>query len=177
MSKRNPWLTAAFVAVALVVTLSFLGRRSGMLPGPLGGPGSDRTFDVEDYVDLAPISPAEASGHVGERAVVCGRVASATHAPSIGGEPTWLNFGAPHPEQDFDVVVWGRDRGAFSTPPEIAYAHRDVCVAGRIIEHQGIPRIEVREPAQFQVRGPDSGRSQIRRPPAQLVHASPTPVL
>ena len=34
---RSPLLTAAFIAVAVVVALSFLGRRTGMLPAPCGG--------------------------------------------------------------------------------------------------------------------------------------------
>jgi len=148
--SRSPWLTAAFVVVALVVAVSFLGRRTGMLPGPGGGVGGE-VFRLADYVDIEPISAPEAARRIGERAVVCGRVAAATHAPAIGGEPTWLNFGAPHPDQDFDVVIWGRDRGAFPAPPEAMYRDREVCAAGRITEHQGTPRIEVREPAQLRV--------------------------
>ena len=146
---RTPLLTAAFIAIAIVVALSFLGRRTGMLPTPGGG---GEAFLVADYVDLEPIPASEAAGRIGERAVVCGRVAAATFAPSIGGQPTWLNFGAPHPNQDFDVVIWGRDRGAFPAPPEVTYRDRDVCAAGRITEHQGTPRIEVREPAQLRIR-------------------------
>lgn len=151
--RRNPWLAGAFVVVALVVTVSFLGRRMGVLPGTGSGTGptSGEAFDLEDYLELEPIPAAEAEGHVGDRAVVCGRVAAATHAPSIGGEPTWLNFGAPHPDQDFDVIIWGRDRGAFTPAPEVAYRGRDVCAAGRVVEHEGVPRIEVREPAQLRV--------------------------
>jgi len=56
-----------------------------------------------------------------------GRVVAATFAPSIGGEPTWLNFGAPHPNQDFDVVIWGRNRRGLPCP-----AGGDVPGQGRV---------------------------------------------
>ena len=139
---RTPLLTAVFIAIAVVVALSFLGRRTGILLAPGGG---GEAFRVADYVDMEPIPTSQAAGRIGERAVVCGRVAAATFAPSIGGEPTWLNFGAPHPNQDFDVVIWGRDRGAFPAPPEVTYRDQDVCAAGRITEHQDTPRISLRQ--------------------------------
>lgn len=74
------------------------------------------------------------------------------YARDVTGRPTYLNFGRPFPEQAFDVVVWGRYRGSFPAPPEVAYRRERLCVLGRISRHEGVPRIEIRSPEQLRVR-------------------------
>ncbi len=89
------------------------------------------------------ISADEASEYAGTVAEVCGRVESANYLPQVGGQPTFLNFGQPHPNQLFTAVIWGDKRRLWRTPPEEAYLHQNICVSGRIQMHEGTPQIEV----------------------------------
>jgi len=129
--------------VALLVAASFLARRMGI------GPGGAPTFDVSLFDEGPRVTAAEAGAWVGQDAVVCGRVANTVFAQATGGQPTYLNLDRAYPDQPFDVVVWGRDRGRFDTPPEVLYFGREICAAGRVTTHQGVPRIEARGPEQI----------------------------
>ncbi len=95
------------------------------------------------------ISAFDAKDHVGEMAEVCGVVESADYVPRIGGEPTFLNLGRPHPDQPFTAVIWGDDRARWQVPPEERYLTREVCISGRIEMHEGVPQIRVRRPDQI----------------------------
>lgn len=140
--------------LALLVAVAFLGRRFLPAGGAVDG------WSVDDFDSVARVAPAEAGAHVGERAVVCGRVVEVTYLPEVRGAPTYLNFEAPYPDQPFTVLIWGRDRGAFPAPPERAYRGSRLCVGGTIETYEGDPRIEVTAPAQLRV-GRD-GSSSVR---------------
>ncbi len=142
MARKGP-RRLVLAVIALLVVLAFLGRRTGMIPGPA------EAFDPSDYRDVPVLSSQEADRHVGARAVVCGEVVNAVLASGTRGQPTFLNLDRAYPEQPFDLVVWGRHRDAFQPPPERAYLGESVCAAGRITEHQGVPRIEVTTPEQI----------------------------
>lgn len=135
---RTVGILAAIVAVAV-----FLARTLATGPDGAGPPSAE---DPE----LPVYAPEQAIDHLGERALVCGRVVDAAYAEGIGGRPTFLNFGRPHPDQAFTTVIWGRDRGKFERP-ETTYRSARICVAGQIREHEGVPQIEVREPRQLRV--------------------------
>ena len=92
------------------------------------------------------ISAEEAKQHVGERATVCGRVASERRAPNSKGQPTFLNLDGAYPHQVFTVVVWGEDRSRVGELP-LEGAH--LCVKGIITEYKGVPEIVVREKNQI----------------------------
>jgi len=142
--KRSPPLRKiTFAVLAALVVVAFLARRTGMLPG------GDRPFDPSDYRDVPVVSAVEARGLVGDRAIVCGEVVNAVFVSDTGGQPTFLNLDRPHPDQPFDVVIWGRDRGRFGSPPERLYRGAGICVSGRVTSHRGVPRIEVRTPEQI----------------------------
>jgi hypothetical protein len=66
----------------------------------------------------------------------------------VGGGPTFLNLGNPHPDPDrFDVVIYEDVRPAFDQPPEEAFAGAEVCVEGRVRDREGVPQIVLRGPA------------------------------
>ena len=130
----------ALKVVALVSAAGFLVWR---FASPAGSPSAD----VADP-ELATYGVDEAAAHVGERARVCGEVVAARHVTAIGGRPTFLNFGRPHPDALFTAVIWGEHRTAFRAAPEDLYRGRRVCVAGTIRLHEGRPQIEVTSPAQ-----------------------------
>jgi len=144
--RRSLLGKAAFTILAALVVLTFLARRTGLVPD------GDRAFDPGDYVDAPVVSAVEAGEFVGEQAVVCGDVVNAVFARDTRGQPTFLNLDRPFPNQPFDVVIWGRNRGRFDSPPETFYRNVRICVAGRVTTHQGVPRIEVRGPEQMETR-------------------------
>lgn len=105
------------------------------------------------------ITAADADKYVGQKATVCGIVASATFSSRSKGQPTFLNLDQPHPRQIFTAVIWGKDRRYYSSPPEIAYSGKRVCVTGLVQLYKGKPEIIVVLPSQIEYKGgPDHGR-------------------
>jgi len=84
------------------------------------------------------LSAGEARQHVGERATVCGVVASARYAERRRGRPTFLNLDKPYPNQILTIVIWGENRSKFGAP-ESEYLDKRICVTGDVSEHHGTP--------------------------------------
>lgn len=103
------------------------------------------------YAQTSHLTAAQAKDHVGERATVCGVVASTRFADRSRGEPTFLNLDEPYPNQVFTIVIWGSDRPKFGQP-EVKYRDKDVCVKGEITSYRGVPEIAAHEPNQIEVR-------------------------
>ena len=97
------------------------------------------------------ISAAEAKNHVGERATVCGEVASVHYAARSRGNPTFINLDKPYPNQIFTVLIWGSDRPKFGDPEE-TYRSKRICVTGKISDYKGVPEIVAYEPSQIKVQ-------------------------
>lgn len=95
------------------------------------------------------LTPQEAAQAVGRRATVCGTAVNVYFARNSNGQPTFIDFGAPHPDEDFTVVIFGDDRPAFNPPPE-AWMGRKICVTGRIKSYHGNPEIVAYGPDQLQ---------------------------
>jgi DNA/RNA endonuclease YhcR with UshA esterase domain len=98
------------------------------------------------------INASDAANYIGYPAKVCGDVVSVRYIPSIGGRPTFLNFGQPDPNQYFTAVIWGENREKWAQAPEQQYQQQTVCVTGRIESHEGTPQIIVKVPNQIQVQ-------------------------
>ena len=97
------------------------------------------------------ISAAEAKNHVGERATVCGEVASTHYAARSRGNPTFINLDKPYPNQIFTVLIWGSDRPKFGDPEE-AYRSKRICVTGKVSDYKGVPEIVAYEPSQVKIQ-------------------------
>jgi hypothetical protein len=97
------------------------------------------------------ISASEAKNHVGEKATVCGEVASTHYAARSRGNPTFINLDKPYPNQIFTVLIWGSDRPKFGDPEE-TYRSKSICVTGKISDYKGVPEIIAYEPTQIQIR-------------------------
>lgn len=98
--------------------------------------------------DARGIPASEARAHLGEEAVVCGRVASAKFATGSRGRPTFLNLDKPFPNHIFTAVIFDDYRGRFPYAPESLEGSR-ICVTGLIESHKGKPQIKVRDPSQI----------------------------
>jgi hypothetical protein len=95
------------------------------------------------------LAPGDAILHVGKTARVCGAVVTVVHAPKANGQPTFINFGKPYPDQDFTALIWGSSRPAFPYAPE-SLRGQTVCVRGRIAEYRGKAQIVVSDPSQLE---------------------------
>lgn len=96
---------------------------------------------------LSRIPSTRAAEHVGEAAVVCGPVAEVYHAWRSRGQPTFLDFDAAYPNEDFTAVVWVGDAGNFGNLS--AYQGTNVCARGVIRSYRGRPEIVARERGQL----------------------------
>jgi len=93
----------------------------------------------------------QAKGHIGEKATVCGVVASAHYAASSKGQPTFLNLDKPYPNPIFTVLIWGSDRTRFGAP-ERDFAKKNICATGMIERFRGAAEIVTRSPSQIAVK-------------------------
>jgi hypothetical protein len=97
------------------------------------------------------LAAPEAKDHVGEQAIVCGKVASSRYAATTRGKPTFLNLDKAYPSQVFTVLIWGESREKFGTPEE-KYREKQICVTGKITEYRGAPEIVVSDPLNIELQ-------------------------
>jgi DNA/RNA endonuclease YhcR with UshA esterase domain len=97
------------------------------------------------------LTTAEAKSHVGEKATICGKVASTHYAARVKGSPTFLNLDESYPNPIFTVLIWGNDRSKFGDP-ESKYSNKRICVTGLVKDYRGVPEIIVEEPNQISVQ-------------------------
>ncbi len=138
MLARLRTLLVGAVIVLAVVAIG-LGRTLSEAPGD--------PVDCDD-----PVAWDAAGQVVGESAAIEGPVTDVTHAPEVGGAPTFLNLGAAHPEEPrFDVVVYEDTREAFDAPLEDLEG-ATVCVVGEVRTRDGVPQIVLGAPPQLERR-------------------------
>ncbi len=97
------------------------------------------------------LTAREAKNHVGEKATVCGKVVGIHFVSSGKGQPTFVHFDEPYPDQIFTLVIWGSDRPKFGRPEEL-YRDKGLCVTGKITSYLGIPEIVASNPSQVQIQ-------------------------
>ena len=97
---------------------------------------------------VAIIPSEQAREHIGETNMVCGLVAGARFLESAEGQPTFLNFDRPYPNQTFTARILGSSRAGFSGPPEVLFKGKNVCATGVIANNRGRPEIVVEDPSQ-----------------------------
>jgi DNA/RNA endonuclease YhcR with UshA esterase domain len=97
------------------------------------------------------ITAAEAKNHVGEKATVCGNVASTHYAARTKGSPTFLNLDEAYPNQIFTILIWGSDRSKFGDPVS-KYGNKRICVTGLIKDYRGVPEVVVEQPTQIEIQ-------------------------
>lgn len=92
------------------------------------------------------LTAADAAAHIGERATVCGVVASTHYAGSAHRRPSFINLDQAYPHQVFTIVIWGDYRDRFMPPPETWHGH--LCASGVISAYRGKAEMKVIDPAQ-----------------------------
>lgn len=96
------------------------------------------------------LTPEQAAQAAGRRATVCGKPANVYYARTSNGAPTFVDFGASHPDEDFTIVIFGRDRNRFNPPPESWSGHR-LCVSGLVKYYEDRPEIIAYAPDQIRL--------------------------
>jgi hypothetical protein len=96
---------------------------------------------------LSLISGRQAQYHVGEVAAVFGRVYE-TYYDDINNE-FYLYFGAPYPQNDFTVVVTGREARKMRRHSPRYYIGRDFIVSGLVTQWNGNPEIVINYSSQL----------------------------
>jgi hypothetical protein len=94
------------------------------------------------------LDTADAAGHIGETATVCGLVASAEYEADAQSQPTLLDLGKAYPNAVFTAVVYSENRAKFGTP-ETSLRRKRICVTGKISDYHGKPEIVLTEPSQL----------------------------
>jgi hypothetical protein len=124
------------------------GTPTPTLPGETPTP----TLPAESPTPTPPTNPwpagaiaaSDAASHIGETLWVCGTVEGANWLFDKKGHPTWLNFGAAYPSQNFNAVIWGEQRRDWplAGKPEVVYPGHEICVNGVIQMYQTWPQIQ-----------------------------------
>lgn len=96
------------------------------------------------------IPPEQASRHLGEDGMVCGKVEKAKYAEGSEGQPTFLYMGGSFPRHTFSARIAGINRGKFKFPLETLEG-KDVCVIGKIQRDASRAEIEVASPASMKL--------------------------
>ena len=95
------------------------------------------------------VSPRDAGTHIGERAMICGHVQSAS---GRDGAPTIMRVGGTYPYERINVVIPSESRAKFMPSPEDMYRGKDICVTGMIDFMDGSASIEVDAPDKIEVK-------------------------
>lgn len=96
--------------------------------------------------ELPVYSYLEANDHIGEEAVVTGKVIDTYNS----GRACFLNFHEDW-KSHFSVVIFAKNFERFESPPDILYRGAEVRVTGEIKEYQGHSEIAVVDPSQIEI--------------------------
>jgi hypothetical protein len=103
------------------------------------------------------LSPLEAANHVGEQAIVCGKVVAARISRySVGnhGKPITFYLDQPETNPAFFFVALSPD-SANPLEAKEAYFGKQVCVTGKITKIGNVADIMVTDPSQIKVKTDD----------------------
>jgi hypothetical protein len=93
----------------------------------------------------------DAAKHIGDSVIVCGKVADAAFVETMENSPTFLNLGAPYPDQLLNLVIWKDQRGQYDSSPETLYVNKNVCVTGKIELINDLPEIVIHNKRQIKI--------------------------
>lgn len=93
----------------------------------------------------------DAAKHIGDSVIICGKVADAAFVETMENSPTFLNLGAPYPNQLLNLVIWKDQRQQYDPAPEKFYINKNVCVTGKIEIIHDLPQIPIYNKRQIKV--------------------------
>lgn len=107
---------------------------------------NDGGTDGHPLCDKAVATSEISDSNLGERVTVRGTVEDTKRLD--GDNPAvFLNLGAPFPDQDLSVVIWGEKLSNWgNVPPEDRYDGREVAITGELETHDGSLQVEANSP-------------------------------
>jgi hypothetical protein len=93
----------------------------------------------------------DVANHIGDSVIVCGKVADAAFVETMENGPTFLNLGAPYPDQLLNLIIWEDQRGQYDPAPEKLYVNKNVCATGKIEIINNIPQIVIYNKRQLKI--------------------------
>ena len=93
----------------------------------------------------------DAAKHIGDSVIVCGKVADAAFVETMENSPTFLNLGAPYPNQLLNLVIWKDQRDQYNPTPEMLYVNKNVCVTGKIELINDFPEMVIHNKNQIKI--------------------------
>ena len=110
------------------------------------------TIPETEIVQPAPlvnsISAAEAKNYISKKVTVCTKVFSVKSL----GNVTFMDVGAPFPNNPLTLVIFKKDRAAFTPSPEVLYTGKYICVKGEVVLYKDKPEIIISTPDDITVR-------------------------
>ena len=97
------------------------------------------------------VKAEDASKHVGETVMVCGKVFGGKFFETSTNSPTLLNVGAAWPKSPFTIMIPKEIRIKMGNSPEIELKDKNVCVTGKIILYKEKPEIIISDAAQLTI--------------------------
>lgn len=85
------------------------------------------------------IAADSATFYVGKKVTVCADVYGVKSTDKI----TFINLGKAYPNSPLTIVIFAKDRAAFTETPEKLYGNKPICVTGTIKEYKDKAEIVV----------------------------------
>lgn len=125
--------------------------KDGTTAGESAGSAS-KDAQLSDGIPAGAIGWSQADRYIGQTATFYGSVVDTEYASSSNGHPTFLDLGVAYPDANrLSIVIWGKDKSAFSTAPENLYEGKTIAVTGEVYVYNGVCNIEVSSPSQITV--------------------------
>ncbi|MGV3541202.1 MAG: hypothetical protein ACO1OQ_15405 [Rufibacter sp.] len=97
------------------------------------------------------VTPEDASKHIGESVVLCGKIYGGKFMENSKTQPTLLNMGAAFPNHLVTIMVSKEVRTGFQAKPEEYLNGKNVCVTGKLIDSKGKPEIIIAKAEDIQL--------------------------
>ena len=142
-------VTRSLVILCLVLALMLLATGAALARSTSAS--SSRTTAAAASAKRASVIPwYQAKRYVGLTRTVKGPVKGTMYASSSKGRPTFISIGKNYPNRSrFTVVIWGRNRSAFPSRPEVFYRGKTVLATGKIKMYKGSAQMFIRSPSKL----------------------------
>lgn len=116
----------------------------------------------DQIIIKTPVSVTEIASFVGDSITVTGRITTAKSGEATSDSPTILNMAGEDPNQLLTLIIDGKDRGNFNSPPETYYLDKQISVTGRVELSGGKPQIVVQNKNQIKEEAGQSTERIVR---------------
>ncbi len=129
-----------------------IARSFKLIDIPTGEDSIIRRGEKQSSIPPYAVSWQEAYQCIGETVTIYGPVVEIEYAESSSNQPTFIDIGAPYPDENrLTVVIWGEDRNAFPEAPELLYEGKTICITGEVYLYDNVCNIKAASPSQIEI--------------------------